>query len=340
MGAVPIFNPQGSPAEVPGFLVGHADHGQHPTGCSLVLYPPGASAGWAVGGSAIGTRQTDALDPGHAVEEIHGVLFTGGSTFGQAAATGVQAWLEEKGIGLSLGPFTIPIVPTAVIFDLPITEAKGRPGPGLGREACEAASAGPMARGCVGAGRGATIGKLYGLERATKGGLGGASLQVGEVSLGALCVVNAFGDVLDEEGLIIAGARTGPGSRELMVTSSWFLEGNLKTAWQAAMHDNTTLALVTTNAKLNKQEATKVAQLAAHGLVRRIDPVHTTYDGDLVIVMASNQVEADVNGLGVMAARCVSAAVLDGVRSATPLAGLPAAGELTPLRPPNHLTRI
>jgi L-aminopeptidase/D-esterase-like protein len=323
-----LINRQGSPAEVDGFTVGHAQDESGPTGCSLVLYPQGAVGGVHLAGSAPGTRQMDGLKPWHMVPLVHGVMFTGGSSFGLAAADGAMACLEEQGIGLDMGLVKIPILPTAVIFDLPITGGKTRPGPDMGRAACQAAAAGPMARGNVGAGCGATIGKLFGLDQATKGGLGGASLSLGELQVGVMVVVNAFGDVIDEAGRIIAGARTAPDARDFANTEAWFLAGNTRLPGQAS--HNTTLAVVATNARLDKNQAGKVAALAQHGLVRGINPCHTTFDGDLVCVLGSGKVETDINGLGMMAARLVRLAIYDAVGSARPLAGLPAASQLEP----------
>jgi L-aminopeptidase/D-esterase-like protein len=284
-------------------------------------------------GSATGTRQTDGLRPGHMVEEVQAVLLTGGSAFGLDAAGGVQAFLEEQGLGIQAGDFRIPVVPTAVIFDLPLSRGQGRPDKAMGLAACQAAhcqaaQAGEMPRGNVGAGSGATIGKLQGVSGACKGGLGGASFCLGELEMGAVAVVNAFGDVLDEQGRIIAGARRDPQSLEFMDTTAWFLAGNQRRSFLPP--SNTTLAVVTTNARLDKVQACKVAALAHHGMVRHIRPVHTNFDGDLVFVLASGQVEADITGLGLMAAEVVARAVLDGVRAAHSLPGLPAARDLSP----------
>ena len=322
------YDPAGSPAQVPGFKVGHCRHPEYPTGCTVVLCPPGTLGGASVMGSAAGTRQCDGLFPGHVVEEVHAVFFTGGSSLGLGAADGVQSWLAGQGIGLGAGQVLVPVVPTAVIFDLPLTMGQARMDPELARQACQEAGSGPMARGDVGAGSGATVGKLFGVTQACKGGLGGASLARGALKVGVLAVVNAFGDVLDEQGLIMAGARCAPESLELADTAGWFLGGGRKAPFGQA--SNTTLAVVATNARLDKMQACKVASLAHQGLVRCLDPVHTTMDGDLVVVLASGQVEADLNGLGVMAAHLLAHAVRDGVRSSTGLPGLPPARELTP----------
>lgn len=321
----------GSPASVPGFSVGHASlEGRH-SGVSVVLCPPGTVAGVEVMGSAPATRQLDGLSPGFWDGEVHAVCLTGGSSFGLDAAGGVVAWLEEQGRGLKLGDFTLPKVPSAVIFDLPLSDGQGRPGPEVGRAACQAARDGVMARGSVGAGSGATVGKLHGLGQAMKGGVGGASLKVGELKVGALAVVNAFGDIRDESGRLIAGARRAPDSLELADTEAWFMAGGKRSAFQPP--DNTTLGVIATNAKLDKNSACKVAALAHHGLVRAIQPVHTTFDGDLVFSLASGQVEADINGLGIMAAKTLQLAVYDAINSAQGLPGLPAARDLTRRHP-------
>ena len=319
------LNKSGSPSCVPGFKVGHAELEHAALRTFGRSVPQGAVGGVHVAGSAAGTRQMDGLLPGHVVEKVHGVMFTGGSSFGLAASGGVLSWLEEKGFGMRAGPMVIPIVPAAVIFDLPITRGKGRPGPELGHAACEAANGGPMPRGSVGCGKGATVGKLFGLERAMKGGLGGASAQVGDLLVGAMVVLNCFGDVVDPGGNIIAGARDEKGTG-LVDTEAWFLAGNRRGAFVQA--ENTTLAVVATNAKLDKVQACKVSALAHHGLVRSIAPVHTNFDGDLCVTMASGEVEADANGLGMIAARLLQQAVYDAAYSAGGLPGLPAAGDI------------
>lgn len=324
----PQIDRQGSPADVPGFIVGHAHDSQGPTGCTVVLCPQGAVGGVAVGGWASGTRGMDGLAPEHIVRKVQGVLFTGGSTFGLAASDGALRWLLDHDLGNQAGPYRVPSLPAAVIFDLGITGGKVVPGPEMGRQACENATAGPMDRGNVGAGCGASIGKLLGPTCACKGGVGGASLRVGDLRLGALAVVNAFGDILDQRGRIIAGARRAPDSREFMDTASVFMGGSL---WRpVGAPQNTTLAVVTTNARLDKTTAGKVAALAQHGLVRCTEPAHSEVDGDLVCVLSAGDEKADAIGLGVMAARLVQMAIWDAVAAAVSLPGLPAARDLQP----------
>lgn len=309
-----------------GFSVGHASlQGQH-SGVSVVLCPPGTVAGVEVMGSAPATRQLDGLSPGFWDGEVHAVCLTGGSSFGLDAAGGAVAWLEEQGRGLKLGEFILPKVPCAVIFDLPLNQGQARPGADMGWAACQAASSDIMDRGSVGAGCGATVGKLFGLSQAMKGGVGGASLTVGELKVGAMAVVNAFGDIMEETGRLIAGARKAPDSLELADTAAWFMAGGKRAAFQPP--DNTTLGVIATNAKLDKNTACKVSALAHHGLVRAIRPVHTTFDGDLVFTLASGQIEADINGLGVMAARALQLAIYDAINAAQSLPGLPSSHDL------------
>ncbi len=322
------LKPGGGPGRVPGFRVGHAQDLAGPTGCSVVLCPPETVGGVAVRGSAAGGRQMDALYPGHLVDQINAVLFTGGSAFGLGAPDGVVDYLAGQGQGMGAGSFRVPIVPTAVIFDLPLNRDGRRPDAEMARQACHQAHDGDLERGNLGAGAGATVGKLFGVAQATKGGLGGAVFTVGKLILGALVVVNAFGDVKDAQGRIIAGARSRPDGREFADTSAWFLAGNRREGFEPPQ--NTTLAVVASNARLDKNQACKVAALAHHGLVRAIEPVHTRFDGDLVVVLSHGEQEADLNGLGLMASRLLFSAVQDAVLTTEPLAGLPAARQLKP----------
>ncbi|MFH1059666.1 MAG: P1 family peptidase [Pseudomonadota bacterium] len=328
----PQWSPEGSPTSVPGFQVGHAQCPAGRSGASVVLCPPATVGGVAVRGSAAGSRQMDGLNPEHMVNEVHALVFTGGSSFGLDAGGGVQAYLAERGVGFKAGPYTVPVAPTAVIFDLPLNPEGQRPDAAVGRAACVAAGGGVMARGNVGAGAGATVGKLFGPAQAMKGGLGGASLSLGGLHLGAMAVVNAFGDVMAGDGRLVAGARREAQGLELIDTAAWFLEGHRRQAFLPP--SNTTLGVVVTNARLDKLTACKLAGLAHHGLVQSVRPVHTIFDGDLVVVLASGEVEADLTGLGLMAAECLRRAVLDAVWSAEGLPGLPCARQLPGARDP------
>jgi L-aminopeptidase/D-esterase-like protein len=313
---------------IPGIRVGHGTDKVGCTGCTVVLCPEGTVGGADIRGSAAGTREMDALSPTHLVPHVHGVLLAGGSAFGLDAAGGVMRYLEEHGIGFDVQVTRVPIVPAAILFDLRIGDAFTRPDAAMAYAACRQATSGAFAEGSVGAGAGATVGKLFGIARATKSGLGSASLSLpGGLTVGALAVVNAFGDVRDPAtGALVAGAREAPDSRALVDTAAAMRRGIVPRGYKP---ESTTLAVVATNARLTKVEATKVAQMAQHGLVRTVSPVHTTLDGDLVISLATGEVEAETNAVGVAAADAVAEAILRAVKTATSLGGLPAWRDLT-----------
>jgi L-aminopeptidase/D-esterase-like protein len=307
----------GSLTDIAGLLVGHHTLAARPTGCSVVLCPDGAVCGVDVRGGAPGTRETDLLAPGNTVQQVHAVLLTGGSAFGLDAAGGVMRWLEEHGHGLAVGPARVPIVPAAVLFDLWVGDARVRPDAEAGYAACAAASATPAAQGCIGAGAGATVGKLFGIERAMKGGIGSASLRVGAYTVGALVAVNAIGDVVDDDGSLVAGARTSDGSRLVGATQA-LLQGAGPARLMAGM--STTIGVVATDAALTKTQASKLASLAHHGLSRAVNPV-TVNDGDTLFALATARAPGagDLTALGAMAAEAVARAVRNAVRAATAL---------------------
>jgi L-aminopeptidase/D-esterase-like protein len=318
----------GSITDIAGLAVGHAAAAGRATGCTVVLCPDGATCGVAVRGGSPGTRETDLLRPEATVDRVHAVLLTGGSAFGLAAATGVMRWLDEHGHGLLVGPARVPIVPAAVLFDLWLGDARIRPGEAEGYAACAAASNAPPAQGCHGAGLGATVGKSFGIARAMKGGIGSASLRVGDVTVGALVVVNAIGDVYDARdagGRILAGARTADG-RALLGATPALLAGANRMRPRAGRA--TTVGIVATDVALTKPQATQLAGLAHHGLARAIDPI-TAHDGDTLFALGTGRAAApaDVTLLGVMAAEAVARAIRNGVRAAVALAepALPAA---------------
>ena len=308
---------------IPGIRVGHGTDERGCTGCTVVLCPDGTVGGVDIRGSAAGTRELDALSPMHLVPHVHAVLLAGGSAFGLDAAGGVMRYLEEQGIGFDVQVTRVPIVPAAILFDLRLGDAFARPDAAMAYAACRQATSGPFPEGSVGAGTGATVGKLFGISQATKSGLGSAVMNLpGGLKVGALAVVNAFGDVRDPPtGVLMAGAREAPDSHALADTTAAMRGGVLPRGYKP---ENTTLALVATNARLTKIEATKIAQMAQHGLVRAISPVHTTLDGDLVISLATGEVEAETNAVGVAAADAVAEAILRAVKKATSLGGLPA----------------
>ncbi len=265
------------------------------------------------------------MSPWHIAPLVHGVLLAGGSAFGLEAVSGVRRYLEQKGVGFPTGYANVPIVPGAILFDLGIGKANVRPTREMGEAAAAAASAGPVAEGNVGAGTGATVGKMFGMKQAMKSGVGTFTVDAGAawpgVKVSALVAVNAFGDVRDvETGKLIAGARISPESAELAGTLRQMRErpvaGGLK-------RENTTLAVVATNARLNKVQASRVAFLAHHGFVRAIEPVHTSMDGDLCVALSTGTGEAPVDVLGAAAAEAVARAIVRAVRLARTLGGVP-----------------
>ncbi len=311
--------------DVPGIRVGHATDLEAITGCTVVLCDGGAVGGVDVRGSASGTRELDALSPLHLVEHCHAVVLAGGSAFGLDAASGVMEFLEARGIGFDVGVTRVPIVPAAILFDLRIGRADARPDRAMGRRAAEAAAAGPVAEGSVGAGTGATVGKLRGMGHAMKGGLGTAAEALpGGLVVGALAAVNAFGDVLDPEtGRILAGLRGPDGGPA--GTAAAMRAGTLRPGYAA---ENTTLAVVATNARLTKPQAVKLAALAQNGIARAISPAHTTFDGDLVFALATGRVQGDLNLIGAVAADLVGRAIVRGIKKARTLGGIPACADL------------
>jgi L-aminopeptidase/D-esterase-like protein len=315
--------------DVPGFRVGHAQDRMAATGCTVVLCPSGTIGGLDVRGSAAGTRQTDSLRPFHFVDEIHAVLLSGGSAFGLDASGGVMKFLEERGIGYQTFAAKVPIVPTAIIYDLGIGESRVRPDKEMGYQACLHSQAGPVEEGSVGVGTGATVGKLLGTRLATKGGVGTSSIVLPSgVVVAAIVVVNAFGDVIDaKEGRILAGARDAQDPYRF-IDSTAMIKGGTPVRRPEAAFQNTTLGVVATNVKLSKRQTTKVAQMAQSGFARTISPIHSTVDGDLVFALSAGDKQADVNAVGLMAEEVVAASVIRAVLAADGLGLLPAYRDL------------
>jgi len=318
----------GSITDVPGLKVGQYTLKERPTGCTVVICEKGATAGVDVRGSAPGTRETDLLSPLNTVEEVQAILLSGGSAYGLAAATGVVRWLEERGLGYGIGRGVVPIVPAAILYDLGVGDFKIRPGEDAGYKACEAATAGPVEEGTVGAGAGATVGKMFGQEFAMKGGVGTASAKVGDTGIvvGAIVAVNAAGDVVDPRtGRIVAGARNenGKGFRDSMAE---LMKGHQVLSETAT---NTTIGVVATNAAFGKTHMTKIAQMAHDGLARAINPVHTTSDGDTIFAMSTGtaKAKAHASAIGAIAATVLSRAIVRAVMQAKSLPGLPSYGE-------------
>src|SRR5215217_1677157 len=313
--------------DVPGVLVGHATDEDATTGCTAVLFekPEGAVVGVDVRGSSPGTRETDRLGSVGAVRPTHALLMTGGSAFGLAAADGIVRFLEEKGIGLDVGVARIPLVSAAVLFDIVVGDPTSRPDAAMGYEAASSAKSGDVAQGTVGAGTGASVGKVLGMERAMKGGIGSASIELQDgLVVGALAAVNAFGEVRDPRtGKVLAGPRLEDGT--LGDTVELLPEAAARLRWG----ENTTLGIVATNARLTKPQVNKVAQMAHDGLARTVYPVHTTVDGDVVFAASTGRVEATPDVVGAWGARVLEEAIVRAVLAAEGIAGLPAASDLT-----------
>ena len=319
--------------DIPGIEVGQAQDDEALTGCTVILCRKGAVGGVDVRGSAPGTRETDLLNPINLVDKVHAVVLAGGSAFGLDAASGVMKYLAEQKIGYGLGATRVPIVPAAILFDLGLGKSARHPDPEMGYAAVSAAQAGPVAEGNVGAGTGATLGKIFGMAGAMKSGLGTTSIEIGGgVVVGAIVAVNAFGDVLDPAtGQIIAGARPaklGPvklgGSGQFADTLQVMQTLAGRTILSLATGGNTVIAVVATNAKFDKAQATKVAQMAHDGLARAVRPAHTMLDGDTIFALATGQKKADVSTVGAYAAEVLAQAIVRAVQAAKPAGGLPA----------------
>lgn len=319
----------GGLTDVPGVKVGHFTDERRPTGCTAILTEGGAVCGVDVRGGAPGTRETDLLDPVNTVQEVHAVVLSGGSAFGLESATGVVRLLEERGIGFPVGPAKVPIVPAAILFDLTVGDWTVRPDAAAGYAAARAAGEGPVAEGSVGAGAGATVGKLLGRQRAMKGGLGTAAISLpGGGTVAALVAVSALGDVVDPNtGRTVAGVRTEDGT-DLLGAMNALLAG--QGAEESQEGENTSIGVVATDVTLTQAEATKVAQMAHDGLARAIRPVHTPWDGDTLFALSTGRIVTPQPALlvGAVAAEVVARAVVRAVRLAKGLPGLPSATEL------------
>jgi L-aminopeptidase/D-esterase-like protein len=315
----------GSIVDVSGVRVGHFTDVRRPTGCTVVLFEHGAVAGVDVRGSAPGTRETDLLNPINTVDRVNAIVLTGGSAFGLDSASGVMTYLEAHGHGFRMGSIVVPIVPAAVLYDLNVGDPKIRPDAQAGYTACENASSTHVPEGNVGAGAGATVGKLFGLHSAMKGGLGTASIQLGDSDLvvGALVAVNAIGDIIDAHtGRILAGARTGDGMGYLDTMAQLIAGATV----HARRGENSTIGVVATNARLDKVQVTKIAQMSHDGLARAINPVHSAMDGDTVFAVATGtgNAAADLTTLGAIAAEVMARAINRAVLTATGIPNYPA----------------
>jgi L-aminopeptidase/D-esterase-like protein len=306
--------------DIEGFKIGNAQNIDAATGCTVIICEKGASAGVDVRGGAPGTRETDLLNPVNMVDKIHAVVLSGGSAYGLDASSGVMQFLEERNVGFDVSVTKVPIVCSAVLFDLVIGDYKVRPDKEMGYAACvNAYENQEIIDGNFGAGTGATVGKILGPEFAMKGGLGSYCLQVGNLKVGAIVAVNCLGDVVDpSSGQIIAGAlnkdKTGFAGTENIMISRYDDKTNV-------FKGNTTIAAIITNASLTKSQASKVSSMAHNAYGRTMRPAHTMYDGDTIFTMASGDVEADISTLGILATRVLEESILRAVKNAASLHG-------------------
>lgn len=322
--------------DIPGILVGHAHDEEALTGCTVVLCEAGAVGGVDQRGGAPGTRETDSLRPLHLVQQVHALVLSGGSAFGLDSATGVVRYLEERGVGFDVRVARVPIVPAAILFDLGVGRADVRPDAAMGYQACLNASAERPAEGNAGAGMGATVGKALGTGQAMKSGIGTASVEIGDgIIVAALAAVNAFGDVIDPHtGRIVAGVRGFEhdgrwiGAGRPFADTLWVMNAmaanTLVFPGPPITGGNTVIGVAATNARLDKEQANKVAQMAQDGLARSVRPAHTMLDGDTIFALSLGDRSADVNLIGAYAAEVFAQAVLNAVNAAQPAAGLPA----------------
>lgn len=312
---------------IPGIQIGNAQDLEAATGCTVILCEQGAVAGVDVRGGAPGTRETDLLKPENYVDKVHAVVLAGGSAFGLDAAAGVMQYLEENGVGFDVGAAKVPIVSGAVLFDLMCGDSRVRPDKAMGYRACIAARNGEFCEGSAGAGTGATVGKFFGVRHAMKGGLGAVCYKAGGLMVGAVVAVNCLGDVIDPaSGAVLAGAyREAPFS--FMSTE----EGMIRQYDKAAdvFAGNTTIGAIITNAALTKAQAGKVASMAHNGYGRTMRPAHTMFDGDTIFALSAGTVTADINVVGLLAARVMEQAVINAVTKAASLAGFKSYGDIS-----------
>lgn len=320
----------GSLTDVKGIRVGHDTLTGRPTGCTVILCEAGAVAGCDVRGGAPGTRETELMHPSRTVQEVHGICLSGGSAFGLDAAGGVMRYLEEQGVGFDALVARVPIVPAAVLFDLQIgTNPQLRPDAESGYRAAQAATTKAVQEGSIGAGAGATVGKVGGFDLAMKGGIGSASVKLPDgLVVAALVAVNAEGDVIDPSGDIVAGARTTDGAT--LADARKLLRAKIAGVdWESSTPQNTTLGVVATNARLTKPQATVVAQMAHDGFARSLAPSHSPNDGDVCFAIATGSLPspASTSVIGALAAEMTAVAIVRAARTATGLPGFPSASE-------------
>jgi L-aminopeptidase/D-esterase-like protein len=311
---------------IPGIRVGHATDLVGLTGVTVVLPDRPAVGGVEVRGRAAGVHGLEFLDPRHLVPTMDGVVLAGGSAFGLESIWGVMQWLEAHDVGFKTRHTVVPHVAGAILYDLGVGDSRARPDRAMGYAAASAARHGPIDQGNVGAGTGATVGKLHGAQHAMRGGLGSATTDLANVKLGAIVAVNAVGDVRDPDtGRLIAGTRDAPEGRRLIDTAAALAAGAPPPSFQPV---NTTIGVVATSAALGKAEAARVAQFAMEGFARALSPPHLDTDGDTLFCLSVGETPTDLAALGRAAADLVARAIVNAVRSATSLPGLPAACDL------------
>ncbi len=327
----------GAITDIPGIKVGHASDFEGITGCTVVLCEDGAVAGVDQRGGGPGTREIALLNPVNNVQQVHAIVLAGGSAFGLDSAGGVMQYLEEHNIGYQAGVAKVPIVPAAILFDLAIGDPKTRPDAEMGYTACLNATDEPPAQGSVGAGTGATVGKLLGPKQGVKSGIGTASIEIGGgVTVGALVAVNAIGDIIDPDtGKIIAGARSiqkGPikiGGDGVFADSLSLMKSLVgRSFFSLADKANTVIGVVATNAGFDKAGVTKIAQMAQNGVVRCVRPANTMHDGDTMFALSLGKKKANINIVGAYAAQAVQMAILNAITHANGLGGIPAISDL------------
>ena len=312
--------------DIDGIKVGNAQNLEAATGCTVIICEEGATGGVDVRGGSPGTRETDLLRPENLVDKIHAVVLSGGSAFGLDAASGVMKYLEENNIGFDVQVTKVPIVCSAVLFDLVVGDYNVRPDFDMGYSAAKNANNKEIQSGNIGAGTGATVGKLLGVGRAMKGGLGSYAVQVGDLKVGAIVAVNCLGDVIDPKtGKILAGLLDEKGEK-LIGTENILIENYNEQ--KNVFSGNTTIGVVATNGIFTKAEANKLASMSHNGYARAMRPAHTIFDGDTIFTMATGKVEADINVVGLLAARTMEMAIVDAIKSAKSAFGFKAWGNI------------
>ncbi|WP_338596772.1 P1 family peptidase [Clostridium baratii] len=313
--------------DIDNIKLGHAQNEKGLTGCSVIICEDGATGGVDVRGGAPGTRETDLLDPSEMIEKIHAIVLSGGSAYGLEASTGVMEYLEEHNVGFDVSVCKVPIVCSAVLFDLAFGDFKVRPDKKMGYEACiNSETYNDDVNGNIGAGFGATVGKILGPSTSMKGGLGTFAVEINGLQVGAIVAVNCLGDVVDPSNSNILAGALNKKNNEFLNSESILLS-NIKSP-KEPFKGNTTIGLIVTNGKFSKAQAKKIASMAHNGFARTMRPAHTMFDGDTIFTMATNKVDADVTTVGMIAANVMEKAVIRAIKEAKTLNGIIAFDDL------------